>query len=206
MWPIGWPVTLNRPEKRNALNAEVLTRLPEALSAQGADDDVDVVILTGADPAFCLSVDLSGFQGAKGDTSVMDQVLGDGRRALPRHGQAGHRGHQRLRCHRGLEVALACDFLVASERASFADTHARVGVMPGWGLTVLLPQAVGVRREAGDVDHRQLRGRRDCPALGSREPRGPPRQAPPVLPAAGRRHRAPTTGPASARCWPPITR
>ena len=46
----------------------------------------------------------------------------------------------------GLEVALACDFLVASEKASFADTHARVGVMPGWGLTVLLPQAVGVRR------------------------------------------------------------
>ncbi len=46
----------------------------------------------------------------------------------------------------GLEVALACDFLVASERARFADTHARVGVMPGWGLTVLLPQAVGLRK------------------------------------------------------------
>jgi enoyl-CoA hydratase len=46
----------------------------------------------------------------------------------------------------GLELALNCDLLVASERARFADTHARVGVMPGWGLTVLLPQAVGVRR------------------------------------------------------------
>ncbi len=46
----------------------------------------------------------------------------------------------------GLEVALGCDFLVASERARFADTHARVGVMPGWGLTVLLPQRVGVAR------------------------------------------------------------
>src|SRR5688572_10686420 len=46
----------------------------------------------------------------------------------------------------GFEVAMACDFLVASERARFADTHARVGIMPGWGLTVLLPQAVGVRR------------------------------------------------------------
>src|SRR5205823_5422224 len=46
----------------------------------------------------------------------------------------------------GLEIALACDFLVASERARFGDTHARVGVMPGWGLTVLLPQAIGVRR------------------------------------------------------------
>ena len=46
----------------------------------------------------------------------------------------------------GLELALACDFLIASERAKFADTHARVGVMPGWGLSVLLPQAIGVRR------------------------------------------------------------
>jgi enoyl-CoA hydratase len=43
-------------------------------------------------------------------------------------------------------LALACDFLVASEHARFADTHARVGVMPGWGLTVLLPQAIGLRR------------------------------------------------------------
>ena len=46
----------------------------------------------------------------------------------------------------GFEVALACDFLVASEKAAFADTHARVGIMPGWGLTVLLPEAVGFRR------------------------------------------------------------
>jgi enoyl-CoA hydratase len=46
----------------------------------------------------------------------------------------------------GLELALACDFLVASERAQFADTHARIGIQPGWGLTVALPEAVGLRR------------------------------------------------------------
>jgi enoyl-CoA hydratase len=46
----------------------------------------------------------------------------------------------------GFELALSCDFLVASDRARFADTHARVGVMPGWGLTVLLVETVGVRR------------------------------------------------------------
>ena len=46
----------------------------------------------------------------------------------------------------GFELALNCDFLIASDRASFADTHARVGIQPGWGLTVLLPQAVGLRR------------------------------------------------------------
>src|SRR4029453_13639672 len=46
----------------------------------------------------------------------------------------------------GFELALNCAFLVASERARFADTHARVGVMPGWGLTVLLVETIGVRR------------------------------------------------------------
>jgi enoyl-CoA hydratase len=46
----------------------------------------------------------------------------------------------------GLELALQCDFLIASEVAGFADTHSRVGVQPGWGLTVLLPQAIGIRR------------------------------------------------------------
>jgi enoyl-CoA hydratase len=46
----------------------------------------------------------------------------------------------------GLEVVLACDFVIASERARFADTHARVGIMPGWGLTVRLAEAVGHRR------------------------------------------------------------
>ena len=46
----------------------------------------------------------------------------------------------------GFELALNCDFLVASDRAKFGDTHTRVGVMPGWGMTVLLPQAIGVRR------------------------------------------------------------
>src|SRR4029077_7429708 len=46
----------------------------------------------------------------------------------------------------GFELALNCDFLIASERARFADTHARVGIQPGWGLTVLLAEAVGVRR------------------------------------------------------------
>ena len=46
----------------------------------------------------------------------------------------------------GFELALNCDFLVASERARFGDTHARVGVMPGWGMTVLLPRRIGFAR------------------------------------------------------------
>jgi enoyl-CoA hydratase len=54
-------VTLNRPEKRNALNRAVRKRLPEVLQQLDTDDDVDVMILTGADPAFCAGVDLKEF-------------------------------------------------------------------------------------------------------------------------------------------------
>jgi enoyl-CoA hydratase len=135
-------VTINRPEARNALNRAVQERLPEVLAALDADDHVDVVILTGADPAFSAGVDLK------------ELAAGDRELVLPRHerGLLPPRTKPLIGAINGaavtgaLELALACDFLVASERARFADTHARVGVQPSWGLTVLLPAAVGVRR------------------------------------------------------------
>ncbi len=137
-------ITLNRPEARNALNSEVLGALPDAIRALDADDSVDVLVLTGTDPAFCAGLDL--------------RELGDGGRNLGGGGDADQRGPFPERTKPligaingvavtgGFELALCCDFLIASENARFADTHARVGVMPGWGLSVLLPQAVGVRR------------------------------------------------------------
>jgi enoyl-CoA hydratase len=136
-------VTLNRPAARNALSSEVLRRLPEVVGDADSRDDVDVVILTGADPAFCAGLDLKelGSDGSnlrsatvthRGPFPPMDKPL------IGAVNGAAVTG--------GLELALSCDLLVASDRARFGDTHARVGVMPGWGLTVLLTQAVGVRR------------------------------------------------------------
>jgi enoyl-CoA hydratase len=144
-------VTLNRPEARNALSSEVLRRLPQLLGEAEASDDVDVVILTGTDPAFSAGLDLKEL----GDTGGN---LGAGSGADGRPNSSGVRGPFPARTKPligavngvavtgGLELALNCDFLVASERARFGDTHTRVGVMPGWGLTVLLPQAIGLRR------------------------------------------------------------
>jgi enoyl-CoA hydratase len=155
-------ITINRPEARNALNRAVRHRLPAVIEELEGDDAVDVMILTGADPAFSAGIDLKEFgAGAVGGNELRsgatapESVDMGGRN---REGQLPWRGALPPRTKLligavngvaitgGLEVALACDFLIASDRARFADTHARVGVMPGWGLTVLLPQRIGVAR------------------------------------------------------------
>lgn len=143
-------VTLNRPAARNALSTEVLRLLPQRLQQAESDADVDVIILTGADPAFCAGLDLKEL----GSTaSNLGATGADGRPNA--HGVRGPfpaltkpiiGAVNGVAITGGFELALNCDFLVASDRAKFGDTHSRVGVMPGWGLTVLLPQAVGVRR------------------------------------------------------------
>jgi enoyl-CoA hydratase len=144
-------VTLNRPEARNALSSEVLRQLPRLLQEAESSDDVDVIVLTGTDPAFCAGLDLKELGSA-------GRLLGDSSGADGRPNASGARGPfpplskpligavNGVAVTGGLELALSCDFLVASDRAKFGDTHTRVGVMPGWGLTVLLPQAIGVRR------------------------------------------------------------
>jgi enoyl-CoA hydratase len=138
-------VTMNRPEARNALNAELRATLPKVLSAMDADDDVDVIILTGTDPAFCAGLDLKELgsrpraEGPVNDDPVVTKPWPE----LTKPVIGAVNG---VAITGGFELALNCSFLIASENASFADTHSRVGVMPGWGLTVLLPQAVGVRK------------------------------------------------------------
>ncbi len=158
-------ITINRPQARNALNARVRRTLPKLVQECEDRDDVDVMILTGADPAFSAGVDLKeiGAGAATGDdlrsgppegtelaSLDMGGRSGDGRLpwrgALPPRTKLLIGAVNGVAVTGGLELALACDFLVASERARFADTHARVGVMPGWGLTVLLPQRIGVAR------------------------------------------------------------
>jgi enoyl-CoA hydratase len=139
-------VTLNRPAVRNALNAALRSTLPATMESLDHDDSVDVIILTGADPAFCAGVDLKELGGNNsGDQrEIRDLIEGGnpfGPISKPIIGAVNG-----VAVTGGFEVALNCDFLIASERASFADTHARVGIQPGWGLTVLLPQAVGLRR------------------------------------------------------------
>src|SRR4029078_10400315 len=129
-------LTLNRPQSRNALSAELRRRFFGALRDAEADHDVDVVIVTGTDPVFCAGLDLKEL----GDSSQLPDISPQWPPMIkPVIGAVNGAARQGR-----LELALYCDILIASEQARFADTHARVGLLPTWGLSVRLPQKVGV--------------------------------------------------------------
>ncbi|MBD0324330.1 MAG: enoyl-CoA hydratase [Aldersonia sp.] len=136
-------LTLNRPQARNALSTALIETLRHELATADADGEVDVVILTGTDPAFCAGVDLRELGATGGPVQQVwddDIPIGHPWRPLSKPVIGAING---AAITGGLELALACDFLLASDRARFADTHARVGVLPGWGLTARLPAMVG---------------------------------------------------------------
>jgi len=132
-------LTLNRPRVRNALSAELRDKLFSALAAAQSDDGVDVVILTGADPAFCAGVDLKELGGGDDGSGAIPDLSP----RWPSMSKPVIGAINGVAVTGGLELALSCDILIASEQARFADTHARVGILPTWGMSVRLPQAVG---------------------------------------------------------------
>jgi enoyl-CoA hydratase len=129
-------LTLNRPQSRNALSSALRTGFYAALRDAQADVDVDVVIVTGADPVFCAGLDLKEL----GDTTQLPDISPK----WPAMTKPVIGAINGAAVTGGLELALYCDILIASEHARFADTHARVGLLPTWGLSVRLPQKVGV--------------------------------------------------------------
>lgn len=136
-------IALNRPDARNALSIALQRELGLALRAADADASVACVVLTGTDPAFCAGLDLKELGQGVAPSTLSD---GDSPFSALRHMRTPIIGAINGACATGgLELALACDFLIASERARFADTHARVGFTPAGGMSVLLPEAVGLR-------------------------------------------------------------
>ena len=146
-------ITLNRPDARNAINRELSYALWDAMLAAGDDPAVDAVVLTGADPAFSAGVDLKEVSGQV-PPSAAGRAAGQGPerdtnglyRFLPVIDKPVIGAVNGVAVTGGLEIALQCTFLIASDRARFADTHARVGIMPGGGMTVLMAQSMGLRR------------------------------------------------------------
>jgi enoyl-CoA hydratase len=138
-------VTLNRPEALNALNRALRMEICRVFEELKADADIRAVVLTGSGRAFTAGVDLkeagqTGFAlGADGSDIDIAQALG----AYPWPIIGAING---FAITGGFELALMCDVLLASEHAKFADTHARVGIMPGWGLSQKLSRLIGISR------------------------------------------------------------
>lgn len=137
-------LTLNRPDKLNALHAGMLARLHRLVDDLAERDDVRVVVVTGAGRSFCAGHDLValGESDAAGARYVEGGAV-DALAALPIPTIGKIRGH----CLTGgLELALACDLLVAADDARLGDTHGQWGLVPVWGMTVRLPERVGYAR------------------------------------------------------------
>lgn len=138
-------VTMNRPDALNALSRALRAELVKTFATLAEDDSVRVAILTGAGRAFTAGVDLkeagqTGFAlGADG--GEIDLAKGLASYPWPIIGAING-----FAITGGFELALMCDVLLASENAKFADTHARVGIMPGWGLSQKLSRLIGISR------------------------------------------------------------
>ncbi len=136
-------ITFHRPEAKNALTAAMRSELCQLLDAADQDPAIAAVIVTGTDPVFTAGVDFKEV-----DPSFDPRQ----RRFAVNPGRALRAMRTPVVCavngacvSGGLEIALSSTFVVASDQGRFADTHARLNVVPAWGLTALLPRAVGLR-------------------------------------------------------------
>lgn len=142
-------VTLNRPEAMNALSKALRAGLAAAMREVAGDDSIRAIVLTGAGTrAFTAGLDLKEL-GA--DTSNLGAANATGAdenpvKAIELCPQPVIGAINGVAITGGFEVALACDIRIASTNARFADTHARVGVMPGWGLSQKLSRLIGIGR------------------------------------------------------------
>jgi enoyl-CoA hydratase len=138
-------LTFNRPEKLNALSGALRRAFLAALSLLAADEDVRVVVLTGAGRAFSAGLDLAEIaaSGASVEANVGAENMVDAIAAFPKPIIGAING---IAVTGGFEIALALDILLVAEEASFIDSHVRVGITPGWGLSQRLARAVGLSR------------------------------------------------------------
>ncbi len=140
-------VTLNRPEQMNALSASVRQGLVDTFAALNTNEEVRVAILTGAGTrAFCAGLDLKELGAGGAHPSTIVEGADDPVSTLNRFTKPIIGAINGVAITGGFEVALACDVLLASINARFADTHARVGILPGWGLSQKLSRAIGISR------------------------------------------------------------
>ncbi len=136
---------LNRPDSMNAISRQLRKDFIAAFESCIDDPNIRVMVITGNGKAFCAGFDLKELGSGNSD-SAADEVTNDMARIMERFQGpiiGAINGHA---VTGGFELALACDVLLASENARFADTHALVGILAGWGLSQRLPRMIGLSR------------------------------------------------------------
>jgi enoyl-CoA hydratase/carnithine racemase len=135
---------LNRPDKLNALTAASFVELRGHIDDLAADDSIRCVVLGGVGRSFCAGNDLASIAAKeRAPTPHYQSETVDALEALPKPTIARIQGH----CFTGgLELALGCDLLIASDDAKLGDTHGQWGLVPVWGMSVRLPERIGRSR------------------------------------------------------------
>ncbi len=164
-------ITLNRPEKLNAFVGDMRDRIGEVLEELGGDDDVRVIVITGAGRAFCAGADI-GYM-----TRLVQEERFDEARALVEAGRRVATTIARMpkpvvaalngaAAGGGANLALACDLRIASDRASIGQTFNRIGLHPDWGGTWFLPRLVGPAKAAELVFLAEMVGAEEALRIG----------------------------------------
>ena len=135
-------LTLNRPESLNAMTRQMGVELNDAFAQVRDDTQARVLIVTGAGRAFTAGLDLKEL----GQSGFSERTIGDLQEVVTGVGKPIIGAINGFAITGGFEVALACDVLIAGRSARFADTHGRVGVLPGAGLSQRLSRAIGIYR------------------------------------------------------------
>jgi 2-(1,2-epoxy-1,2-dihydrophenyl)acetyl-CoA isomerase len=167
---VAW-ITLNRPDRLNAFAGDMRTRLHDAIDAAASSDAVRVIVITGAGRGFCTGADVEVMSDLlrRGDDATFETLVHAGMRVIQRLQSV----HQPViaavngpAAGAGAALALACDFRVASEKASIGITFNRIGLHPDWGATHALPRLVGPGRAAELVMSGRMVDAREAERMG----------------------------------------
>ena len=142
-------ITLNRPEAMNALSTELRTAIADTFNDLKRDPSIGVAILTGAGRGFCAGLDLKELAAGEniiGKRQKKDKNWTNLIAPLKKFGRPIIGAINGPAITGGLELAIVCDILIASTKACFADTHARMGIMPGSDLSQKLSRVIGIYR------------------------------------------------------------
>ena len=154
-------ITINRPDRRNALHDNATDEMGQAIDDVAADDDIRVLIITGSGQAFCAGGDLNSLKGGSDPGMWVSENTDDIRRSF-RLAQRMILGIQRMEkpviamingvaVGAGFDLACACDIRIASPKARFMVAYVRIGLFPGFGGTWLYPRTLGSMGKAAEL-------------------------------------------------------